>query len=104
MAQLPQFNLSFLSRHLIVALHWVNSLIKRWWPDISANGRGLQQGCLCDGYVQFDPAFLFNCLFICQSLSNLKLCASQQHSGHETAATGVMGGGKSVNFSSRNYG
>ncbi|XP_012682100.1 KATNB1-like protein 1 [Clupea harengus] len=38
--------------HLIVALHWVNSLIKRWWPDISANGRGLQQGCLCDGNIQ----------------------------------------------------
>ncbi|KAG7461340.1 hypothetical protein MATL_G00209070 [Megalops atlanticus] len=29
--------------YLIVGLHWVQSVIKKWWPELSANGRG-------DGY------------------------------------------------------
>ncbi|XP_041951893.1 KATNB1-like protein 1 [Alosa sapidissima] len=38
--------------HLIVALHWIHSLIKRWWPELSANGKSLQQSCPCDGNIQ----------------------------------------------------
>ncbi|XP_045066060.1 KATNB1-like protein 1 isoform X2 [Coregonus clupeaformis] len=32
--------------HLIVGLHWVQSVIKKWWPE---NGKSLQDSCSEDG-------------------------------------------------------
>ncbi|XP_036405301.1 KATNB1-like protein 1 [Megalops cyprinoides] len=32
--------------YLVVGLHWVQSVIKKWWPELSANGRG-------DGYSDY---------------------------------------------------
>ncbi|XP_026089039.1 KATNB1-like protein 1 isoform X1 [Carassius auratus] len=30
--------------HLIVALHWVQSIIKKWWSELSTNNKGLRDG------------------------------------------------------------
>ncbi|CAB1339842.1 unnamed protein product [Coregonus sp. 'balchen'] len=38
--------------HLIVGLHWVQSVIKKWWPELSANGKSLQDSCSEDGNLQ----------------------------------------------------
>ncbi|XP_063078866.1 KATNB1-like protein 1 [Engraulis encrasicolus] len=38
--------------HLIVALHWIHLLVKRWWPELSANGKNLQDVCPCDSNIQ----------------------------------------------------
>ncbi|KAL2082749.1 hypothetical protein ACEWY4_022567 [Coilia grayii] len=38
--------------HLIVALHWVHLLIKRWWSELSADGKNLQDGCPCEGNIR----------------------------------------------------
>ncbi|KAJ8393527.1 hypothetical protein AAFF_G00060000 [Aldrovandia affinis] len=38
--------------YLIVGLHWVQSIIKKWWPELSANGRTSQKSCSDDWNVQ----------------------------------------------------
>ncbi|KAI4872390.1 hypothetical protein NFI96_029861, partial [Prochilodus magdalenae] len=45
---LPQVKAILLStyeEHLIVALHWVQSVIKKWWPELYPDGKRLQDGC-----------------------------------------------------------
>ncbi|CAB1342596.1 unnamed protein product, partial [Coregonus sp. 'balchen'] len=32
-------------KHLIVGLRWVQSVIKKWWPELSANSKSLQDSC-----------------------------------------------------------
>ncbi|KAK2864120.1 hypothetical protein Q7C36_003274 [Tachysurus vachellii] len=47
---LPQVKTVLLGRyevHLTVALHWVQSVVKKWWPELSSNGKTLQ-GCCSD--------------------------------------------------------
>lgn len=72
----------FLSRHLIVALHWIHSLIKRWWPELSANGKSVQQGCPCDGYVHVVHCLIhcFVLFFSYLTLSNQKSILFLRHS------------------------
>ncbi|XP_026854773.1 KATNB1-like protein 1 isoform X2 [Electrophorus electricus] len=46
---LPQVKTILVSKyeeHLTVALHWVQSVIKKWWPELS--GLSLQDGCSID--------------------------------------------------------
>ncbi|XP_035631200.2 KATNB1-like protein 1 [Oncorhynchus keta] len=31
--------------HLIVVLHWVQSVVKKWWPELSTNGKSLLDSC-----------------------------------------------------------
>ncbi|XP_035617165.1 KATNB1-like protein 1 isoform X2 [Oncorhynchus keta] len=31
--------------HLIVGLHWIQSVIKKWWPELSTNSNRLQDSC-----------------------------------------------------------
>ncbi|KAL0963143.1 hypothetical protein UPYG_G00350280 [Umbra pygmaea] len=45
---LPQLKTIIASKyeeHLIVGLQWVQSVIKKWWPELSTNGRSLRDGC-----------------------------------------------------------
>ncbi|KAL7871669.1 hypothetical protein SRHO_G00066520 [Serrasalmus rhombeus] len=52
---LPQVKTILLSKyeeHLIVALHWVQSVIKKWWPELYSDGKRLQDGCSDDRNVQ----------------------------------------------------
>uniref|UniRef100_A0A4W5RDC8 Katanin p80 subunit B-like 1 n=1 Tax=Hucho hucho TaxID=62062 RepID=A0A4W5RDC8_9TELE len=37
--------------HLIVVLHWVQSVVKKWWPELSTNGKSLLDSCSEDRYV-----------------------------------------------------
>uniref|UniRef100_A0AAY4BS37 Katanin p80 subunit C-terminal domain-containing protein n=1 Tax=Denticeps clupeoides TaxID=299321 RepID=A0AAY4BS37_9TELE len=37
--------------HLIVALHWVRSVIKKWWPELSANDKRAQNDGPNDGNI-----------------------------------------------------
>ncbi|XP_010892498.2 KATNB1-like protein 1 [Esox lucius] len=42
---LPQVKLIITSKyeeHLIIGLHWVQSVIKKWWPELSTNGKSLR--------------------------------------------------------------
>lgn len=45
--------------HLIVALHWVQSVIKKWWPELSANNKNKHEGRLSDRNVQAVKTLLF---------------------------------------------
>ncbi|XP_053470174.1 KATNB1-like protein 1 isoform X1 [Ictalurus furcatus] len=52
---LPQVKTLLLRRyevHLTVALHWVQSVVKKWWPDLSSNGKTLQDCCSNEKNVQ----------------------------------------------------
>ncbi|KAG9282950.1 KATNB1-like protein 1 [Astyanax mexicanus] len=51
----PQVKTILLSKfeaHLIVALHWVQSVIKKWWPELYSDGKRLQDGCSSDRNIQ----------------------------------------------------
>ncbi|XP_038841073.1 KATNB1-like protein 1 isoform X2 [Salvelinus namaycush] len=39
-------------RHLIVVLHWVQSVVKKWWPELSTNGKPLLDSCSEDRNLQ----------------------------------------------------
>ncbi|XP_030627561.1 KATNB1-like protein 1 [Chanos chanos] len=52
---LPQVKAILASKydvHLTVALHWVQSVIKKWWPELSANGKNLQTDSSRDKNVE----------------------------------------------------
>ncbi|KAB5539906.1 hypothetical protein PHYPO_G00094550 [Pangasianodon hypophthalmus] len=52
---LPQVKTVLLGRyevHLTVALHWVQSVVKKWWPELSSNGKTLQDRCSNEKNVQ----------------------------------------------------
>ena len=55
--------LSF-SRNLIVGLHWVQSVIKKWWPELSANGNTLKESFSEDKYA-LAMHFWYTCLLFC---------------------------------------
>ncbi|XP_016085523.1 KATNB1-like protein 1 isoform X2 [Sinocyclocheilus grahami] len=38
--------------HLIIALHWVQSIIKKWWSELSTNNKSLHDGFSNDRNVQ----------------------------------------------------
>ncbi|KAG5846862.1 KATNB1-like protein 1 isoform X2 [Anguilla rostrata] len=38
--------------YLIVGLHWVQSVIKKWWPELSVKSRSAQESCSDDWNVQ----------------------------------------------------
>ncbi|KAI5090636.1 KATNB1-like protein 1, partial [Silurus meridionalis] len=38
--------------HLTVALHWIQSVVKKWWPELSSNGKTLQDRCANEKNVQ----------------------------------------------------
>ncbi|XP_014061570.1 KATNB1-like protein 1 isoform X2 [Salmo salar] len=38
--------------HLIVVLHWVQSVVKKWWPELSTNGKSLLDSCSEDRNLQ----------------------------------------------------
>ncbi|XP_062857496.1 KATNB1-like protein 1 [Trichomycterus rosablanca] len=38
--------------HLTVALHWVQSVIKKWWSELSSKDKSPQDGCSNDNNVQ----------------------------------------------------
>ncbi|KAG9347299.1 hypothetical protein JZ751_004866 [Albula glossodonta] len=38
--------------YLIVGLHWVQSVIKKWWPELSANSRSTQDSSSDDWNIQ----------------------------------------------------
>lgn len=45
---LPQLKVILGSKyeeHIIVGLHWVQSIIRKWWPELSTNGKSLQDRC-----------------------------------------------------------
>lgn len=51
----PQVKTILLSRyeeHLTVALHWVQSVIKKWWPELSSKDKNLQNNTSKDKNVQ----------------------------------------------------
>lgn len=35
----------FFFRHIMVGLHWVQSIIRKWWPELSKNEKRLQDSC-----------------------------------------------------------
>lgn len=43
-------NLSFL-RHIMVALHWVRSVIRKWWPELSNTEKRLRDSTSEDRWV-----------------------------------------------------
>ncbi|XP_062324366.1 KATNB1-like protein 1 [Osmerus eperlanus] len=52
---LPQVKTILASKHeehLIVGLHWVQSVIKKWWPELSANGITLKDSFSEDKNLQ----------------------------------------------------
>ncbi|XP_058235700.1 KATNB1-like protein 1 isoform X2 [Hemibagrus wyckioides] len=52
---LPQVKTVLLGRyevHLTAALHWVQSVVKKWWPELSSNGKTLQDRCSNEKNVQ----------------------------------------------------
>ncbi|XP_066533226.1 KATNB1-like protein 1 isoform X2 [Hoplias malabaricus] len=52
---LPQVKKILVSKHeghLIVALHWVHSVIKKWWPELYSDGKASEDGCSDDRNVQ----------------------------------------------------
>ncbi|XP_076849233.1 KATNB1-like protein 1 [Brachyhypopomus gauderio] len=52
---LPQVKTILVSKyeeHLTVALHWLQSVIKKWWPELSSNGKSLQDGRSIDRNIQ----------------------------------------------------
>ncbi|KAM9421389.1 KATNB1-like protein 1 isoform 2-T2 [Salvelinus alpinus] len=52
---LPQVKTILASKyeeHLIVGLHWIQSVIKKWWPELSTNSNSLQDSCSEDRNLQ----------------------------------------------------
>lgn len=52
---LPQVKTILASKHeehLIVGLHWVQSVIKKWWPELSTNGKNLKDSLSDDKNLQ----------------------------------------------------
>ncbi|XP_053737619.1 KATNB1-like protein 1 [Synchiropus splendidus] len=52
---MPQLKLILASKyeqHLLVALHWVQSIIRKWWPELSKNEKQLQDSCSEDRNVR----------------------------------------------------
>lgn len=41
----------FLDRHVTVGLHWVQSVIRKWWPELSKAEKRLQDSCSEDRSV-----------------------------------------------------
>ena len=56
--------MSSFSRNLIVGLHWVQSVIKKWWPDLSANGNTLKDTFSEDKYALAMHCW-YPCLLLC---------------------------------------
>ncbi|XP_056150692.1 KATNB1-like protein 1 [Lampris incognitus] len=52
---LPQLKVVLASKyeeHIIVGLHWVRSVIRKWWPELSTNGKSLQDTCSEDRNIE----------------------------------------------------
>ncbi|XP_034018450.1 KATNB1-like protein 1 [Thalassophryne amazonica] len=46
---MPQVKVILASKyeeHITVGLHWVQSVIKKWWPELSKNEKRLRDSCL----------------------------------------------------------
>lgn len=35
----------YMCRHITVGLHWVQSVIRKWWPELSKNEKRLRDSC-----------------------------------------------------------
>uniref|UniRef100_UPI003AB076A1 KATNB1-like protein 1 n=1 Tax=Centroberyx gerrardi TaxID=166262 RepID=UPI003AB076A1 len=52
---LPQVKVILASKyeeHIMVGLHWVQSVIRKWWPELSTNDKRLQDSCSEDRNVE----------------------------------------------------
>ncbi|KAM4600484.1 KATNB1-like protein 1 isoform 2-T2 [Polymixia lowei] len=52
---LPQVKVILTSKyeeHIIVGLHWVQSIIRKWWPELSTNGKSLLDSCSEDRNIE----------------------------------------------------
>ncbi|AWP20228.1 putative KATNB1-like protein 1 isoform 3 [Scophthalmus maximus] len=52
---LPQVKVILASKyeeHIMVGLHWVQSVIRKWWPELSKNEKRLQDSCSEDRNIE----------------------------------------------------
>ncbi|XP_026175183.1 KATNB1-like protein 1 isoform X2 [Mastacembelus armatus] len=52
---MPQVKVILTSKyeeHIVVGLHWVQSIIRKWWPELSKNEKRLQDSCSEDRNIE----------------------------------------------------